>query len=304
MLMPTPWYKENPFWGAISGFVAFTLAGVGFVVTGNPILGRWLFWLASPWALMALWLAIYGTIKNTGWRVGGLVAAIILVVSVFWFADRFWIHPKPLMSLTKTEPAPATATHDIAKDVHKKQRPQPPSTPCTLRGGTFYPEVRDMPGGAKLDRPAFELENVVPFSVWYWEGDKYWLFLEFAITNRGEESIVKGWELCLERDHKPLMYQPAAVPQKGVTLPNGETITANQTLTESAIKNPIPHGHRVVGWVAFSIPKDVAQEYMKTLPRGSIRLKDYLAHTYSYDFTPGSIPGNIDVYVPGQAQKP
>src|ERR1700733_9688696 len=31
-----------------------------------------------------------------------------------------------------------------------------PNTPCTLKGGTFYANARDMPGGSKLDRPAFE----------------------------------------------------------------------------------------------------------------------------------------------------
>ena len=186
----------------------------------------------------------------------------------------------------------------------KKVHVQLLNTPCTMKEGTYYPNVRDMPGGPKLQRPVFELENVGSFSIWYPEGDKYLLLLEFALTNRGEESIVKDWELCLEKDRKPVMYVPAEVPEQGI-LANGEKITNDMTLTETAVRTPIPHGRRVVGWVCFSVPKEIAEECIKSklLPPGSFRFKDYLAHTYSYDFTPDTSGGDINVYVPGKGSK-
>jgi hypothetical protein len=65
---PTPFYKENPFWGAIGGFLTFLIGGLGFQVTGYPVLGRLLFWIALPWAFMAVWLSINGLTENRKYR--------------------------------------------------------------------------------------------------------------------------------------------------------------------------------------------------------------------------------------------
>ena len=91
---PTPWYKENPFWGALSGLLAFSLSGVGFAVTSHPVLGRWLLWLAYPWGLMALWIAINGLAKGKWWRIGSKIAAVTLLALVFWVGDRVMMRPQ------------------------------------------------------------------------------------------------------------------------------------------------------------------------------------------------------------------
>jgi hypothetical protein len=160
-----------------------------------------------------------------------------------------------------------------------------------------------MPGGPKLERPIIELEMAVPFVAWQPIGTKYLLLFELSLTNRGEESIVKDWEICILQDSKPVVFPPAALPSQGITLMNGEKITNETLLTETAVRASIPHGHRVVGWVAFSIPREVAQGSIqeRELLSGSIRFEDYLAHTYSYDFK--LTPNAGDTYVPGKAAR-
>ena len=106
------------------------------------------------------------------------------------------------------------------------------------------------------------------------------------------------------RDGKALMFQAGSVPDKGVTLSTGERITRDQTLMERAIKEPIKHGRALSGWIAWSVPKELATLIIsgKIPPTGAIRLKDYLAHTYSYDFIPDpntEVPKK-KVYIPGK----
>jgi hypothetical protein len=64
---PPPFYKENPFWGAIGGFLTFLIGGLGFEVSGYP-LGKLLFWLALPWAVMTIWLLANGLTENRTYR--------------------------------------------------------------------------------------------------------------------------------------------------------------------------------------------------------------------------------------------
>jgi hypothetical protein len=78
-----PFYKENPFWGAIGGIFTFILAGVGFAVSGNLPLGRVLFWIALPWALMALWLAT----SNPQKRIRTFTVSAILTLLLFGYGD-------------------------------------------------------------------------------------------------------------------------------------------------------------------------------------------------------------------------
>jgi len=84
-----PWYKENPFWGGISGFSAFIIAGVGFGVTEHLTLGRWLLVASWPFGVMAIWIALNGVTDNRTIRIGGRIAAIlglglVLALSAVW----------------------------------------------------------------------------------------------------------------------------------------------------------------------------------------------------------------------------
>ena len=75
----------------------------------------------------------------------------------------------------------------------------------------------------------------------------------------GERSIVRGWELCMDRENKPAFFQVGAIPDEGIVL-DGEKITKEKSLTEDAIRHPIEHGERRVGWVAFAVSQEGCRE--------------------------------------------
>jgi len=201
------------------------------------------------------------------------------------------LDPRPMnMPLVPLQPLP----------LFRVVTPKAPNTPCTMKGGTYYSTVLSLPGGPNLNRPLFELEGSYK-TAWYWEGDQYWLLLEVALTNRGEASIAKDWELCLEQEHKPVMFEPRDIPRQGIVLVDGERITQDDMLMDTAVKEQVGHGHLMSGWVAFSIPKTLGETLKDNpkLPNGALRFKDYLAHTYSYDFVGRDRP-IPNVYVPGR----
>lgn len=283
---------------AISNFLQLR----GFV----NVLGSRLFLGVAVVAIL-LWIAIV-TLNLAKRRVPFFLCTTVLTLAAAITADQITLpRSKALPVSTLIGPSPSAPQKQQAQQrqavpTSKSQQAQTPRprTPCSLKGGTYYANARDIPGGENLGRPAFELENARPYFVWYSQGDKDWMLIEVAITSRGEDSIVKDWELCLEEDKKASLYQPSDLPSKVITILTGEKISSDMLLTETAVKNPITHGHRVVGWVAFTLPKETAQECHKKMPSGSIRFKDYLAHTYSWDFSPFSYTGNGDVYVPGE----
>jgi hypothetical protein len=123
---PTPWYKENPFWGGISGFFTFAIAGLGFGLNGYPTLGRWLLWVAAPWGTMALWLSCKGAIRNKRVSIAGNVGGFVFLIALLFWGDRSIKHaasssapqpvaqpiavqplPQPAQSLPKTQPQSA-----------------------------------------------------------------------------------------------------------------------------------------------------------------------------------------------------
>src|SRR5216683_5114786 len=103
---PTPWYKENPFWGAISGFLAFVLTGVGFGVTGHLTLGRWLLAGAWFWGVMAIWLALNGLTNKRSIRIGGRIAAVIGIGSILALG-AVWMGKANTAGIPPAQPNPA-----------------------------------------------------------------------------------------------------------------------------------------------------------------------------------------------------
>jgi hypothetical protein len=77
--LPTPWYKENPFWGSIALCVGFLIAGVTVGITANLALGRWLLAFAWPWGLAASWLAVNGRTSDRRIRIWGRIAAGLVI---------------------------------------------------------------------------------------------------------------------------------------------------------------------------------------------------------------------------------
>jgi hypothetical protein len=174
-----------------------------------------------------------------------------------------------------------------------------PKSACDVEG-TYYERTVDLPGGPKLVRPVFELEGMY-FTFRRWVTDKYWVFMELAITNRGEKSLVKDWELCVDDNGVARELMPSSVPEP-VTVPDTkQTVVTNaDTLMETAVQNPIDHGQRAVGWVVFSVPESLATKIREDNSRfkGVIRFRDYLSHKYSFFFNANGAQ-SADVYVPG-----
>ncbi len=258
------------------------------------------------------------TQKMLGLVLGCFVFVIIAALSLPHFNFYKKTHPpykmdtqsgqEPASSSAPTKGNQKSGSQDSRTGKHSAEdhtgKPPWKTTPCTMKGGHWFTSAKDAPGGSNLNRPGFELEDVIPYADWADYGNKYILFTEYAITSRGEDSIIKDWELCLVRDNKAVFYYPTDIPGGEITLPNGEKITNDKLLTESAVRNPIPHGHRVVGWVAFSVTKDLEDEVNKNKAMtmaGSVRFKDYLGHTYSYEASPGKpYTGNGTEYIPGK----
>ena len=172
---------------------------------------------------------------------------------------------------------------------------------CTPKTGKWYPDYNSVPGGPRLDRPMVVANlGTSPLLMSQIGGDTY-LFMKIVLTNRGEESIVKNWELCLVEDGKPLTYEAAEIPSTGVTIPGAaERITRENSLIDSAIKNPIAHAHTAGGWVTFKIPgtPPVGDLEDKGTLKGDLIFRDYLDHKYFFDMT-GSIGTAPNLYVPG-----
>jgi len=135
---------------------------------------------------------------------------------------------------------------------------------------------------------------------WSWKDDNYLVLFQLTVTDRGEESITKNWELCLVDAGKPVRFHVGPIPDEGIVLQTGDKVTKVDSLPERTIRDPIPHGHVVTGWIGFAVPKTIALRLKdKVLPQGSITFEDYLAHKYSWDIvgtpdqpTKGYIPGN------------
>ena len=79
------------------------------------------------------------------------------------------------------------------------------------------------------------------------------LVFELVITNRGEASIAKNWELCLVHDGKPIRFNPAKIPPEGIPVSATERITPDKSLVDNAIRVPIEHAHTAGGWVVFKV---------------------------------------------------
>ena len=100
---PTPWYKENPFWGAIGGIFTLGLAGLGFGLNGHPTLGRLLLWVVSPWGAMALWISANGTVRKRSARIAAKVTGFIALAVLLWWGDSY-IRRSAIPQEPKTQP--------------------------------------------------------------------------------------------------------------------------------------------------------------------------------------------------------
>jgi hypothetical protein len=139
----TPWHKENPFWGAISLFVALVLTGVGFGVSGHLTLGRWLLAGAWPLGVMAIWLALNGLSDKRSVRIRGRIAAVvglgcILALGAAWMDTANTTAPETQQQTTPSQ-APCFSSDLLSpltitpvKLIFKNQRVGTTSNPQTI----------------------------------------------------------------------------------------------------------------------------------------------------------------------------
>jgi hypothetical protein len=218
-------------------------------------------------------------------------------------------HPTiaPVATNPSIPPKPTTKQHLVARKKTVEFKPQK-GTACDPAGGKIYTDYLSLPGGPQLQRPMVVINTgSSPFGAGQINDDTLIVF-ELVLTNRGEASIIKNWELCILHDNKPLIYQTAPIPTAGLSIAGtNERILPEQSLVDSAIKTPIEHAHTAGGWVAFRISGTELLKLWasgKEIIRGSIRYKDYLDHTYSFPFDgPGTFSKpTMDLYLPGAPQ--
>jgi hypothetical protein len=204
---------------------------------------------------------------------------------------RYFVEKPPTIAAIPPKSVPS---HHVS---FEKDRP---NNPCIPKTGRFYSDPTKLPGGPKLQRPELIMNfGSTPFFAQE-VADETMLYFELVITNRGEASIVKGWELCLVVNGKTKTYQVAQIPVSGVAIPGSYwRITRDNSLVDNAIRNPIDHAHTAGGWVVFKMPGTLATNGL-TNPDlvGTIVFRDYLDHksTAAFARNPES---KVDFYVPG-----
>jgi hypothetical protein len=252
-----------------------------------------------------------------------IAGGVCFALSLFWIVHRKHSMEHPSEPQSKAAPLVPPKTESKPPDESPTEESNHPllrrkatadfrrkdASVCTPKEGKSYPDYSSLPGGPKLERPMVVV-NTGEFPMGGAEvAGNTLLFFKLVLTNRGEASIVKNWEICLVHDGKPFLYQPAEIPADGVPITgSSEKITPDKSLIDSVIKTPIEHAHTAGGWVVFKIPgtdlvKDWASGKEKIV--GSMRFKDYLDHQSSFDFVMNTFSkSDIDkhkpeLYVPG-----
>jgi hypothetical protein len=126
-------------------------------------------------------------------------------------------------------------------------------TPCS--GGN---EVSHFgPRHSSSKRPQLALYPLLyRFTEW---PDSVDLLFQVEITNSGEQSIIKDWELCLVQ------------PDKSVV-----RFHATELSPEADLRQPLGHGMAITGWITFHVRRDVAELQSLSQITGGLLCRDYL----------------------------
>ena len=230
-----------------------------------------------------------------------LVAAVCVAVLVGGWSyidpPEISTAPPPMLPVDKSAITPNVK---VAKKTARFERKE--DTPCTPKEGKFYSDYVTLPGGPRLQRPLLVLNTGTYPVLVVAINEVNLLVFELVITNRGEASIAKNWELCLVHDGKPIRFNPAKIPPEGIPVSATERITPDKSLVDNAIRVPIEHAHTAGGWVVFKVSDTALIDGWKNGKepfKGSIQFKDYLDHFSSFDFDMDSTSKVLDTYVPG-----
>jgi hypothetical protein len=230
----------------------------------------------------------------------GVICSLILEVSWHYLNPKMNLVPPRLVPVDRSSPIGASAKVS-KKNLSMRHKGE---TPCTPKLGKFYSDYSALPGGPKLERPMLVLNmGTYPFVMAEINGTNLLAF-ELVISNRGEASIAKNWELCLVHEGKPVLFAPARIPSDGIVISANDRITPEKSLIDHAIQIPVEHAKTAGGWAVFKADDASVLAGLrsgKETVSGSIRFKDYLDHLSSFEFE-GATGKAPDIYVPGAAR--
>jgi hypothetical protein len=156
--------------------------------------------------------------------------------------------------------------------------------PCAGKSLGYGREGVERMRGPGSSKPWLVVEPVRYQFVDWSPADPLDLLFQVEVTNRGEPSIAKDWELCL------------VATDQTVRRFRAEELSANEferfkqlgenanSLADVAFKEPIQRGRAVNGWVLFHLPPDLKLETLT----GSLQCRDYLDHPSTLVFSTGA----------------
>jgi hypothetical protein len=242
-------------------------SGVGAMYADDYTIARTFYFVAIVWltAKVVVWEETRAHKKRFGISIVVLLLAVAgLFLSDLWIRHRAQSMraEKPSSVAHRSPPSPPMGLKvgmgfDIPLFVQEGTLRLPKSvTPCSggKRVGHFGPRH------SSSKRPQLAL---YPLTYRFVEWNDFIDFsFEMEITNSGEQSIIKDWELCLVQ------------PDKSVV-----RFHATKLSPEDNLKQPLGHGRSITGWIAFHAPRDAGDT---TDPQslsqitGGLQCRDYL----------------------------
>jgi hypothetical protein len=208
------------------------------------------------------------------------ILSVCMVVGIKFWIDR---HPHLRVPMPPTDFKVGTPVIEPVKMAREKiVKLDKEVLPCAdgKITGHGLSGLGDLPGGPKLTKPYFLL---LPKNAEYtqWSDGSIDLLFEVEITNRGESSIAKDWQLCMVKtDNTPVEFLPSTfIPEEQTLGPHAVS------LVDAVYNTPVGHAQTVKGWILFKVPADVPLKFPNMY--GKLGCRDYLEHPSSFCFSSG-----------------
>jgi hypothetical protein len=273
--------------GQVASYIVSKLGPFGFWLTSNP----WAFLTLSA-VVCLLWL-ILAAVKELAsedqsvildqhrrkfpkpkkalkWYTGAVNVAVVAAGLMVYGARRYYIvtHIAPPLGSFEITGSVVTTGQMYTREgrVFKLSNSL---VPCSHQKVGYGVEGLGAMPGPDPKRPWLVLEPT-NFAIVDQQGSNpVSLLFKVDVTNRGEPSIAKGWELCLiaanqtvkrfrAEDLSPIDL--AGLGDKPVEL------------AKTTFEQPIEHGRAITGWILFHIPRDSIELATMT---GSLQCRDY-----------------------------
>jgi hypothetical protein len=148
-------------------------------------------------------------------------------------------------------------------------------TPCDVRGAKHVQEKEHQ----NLREPSFvpDVKRFV-FRTVPDHNDDIDILVEASITNRGIDSVVRHWRLCIPQNREGIYYLPQEVTADDLLAYSDKT-----SLEWASIQAPIKRGNAMTGWLRFRVPRLAINdpEFI-----AGLAFRDFVGDTYSIIFSP------------------